>query len=124
VSTPVSEYTTTPVLTVEPDETLASAVEAMAAKEIHSLVVITDGCLAEGVFTSTDLLQAVADDVALEAATVGDYMTADVVTVDPGDDVENVAAVMEDYDIGHVPVVDEQVRGIVTESDLRQYLAD
>jgi len=48
VPTPVSEYTTTPVLTVEPDETLASAVEAMAAKEIHSLVVITDGCHLDG----------------------------------------------------------------------------
>jgi len=50
-------------------------------------------------------------------------MTPDVVTVDPDDDVEAVAAVMEDHDIGHVPVVDEQVRGIVTESDLRRFLA-
>lgn len=95
----------------------------MAAKEIHSLVVITDGCLAEGVFTSTDLLQAVADDADLDATTVGDYMTADVVTVDPDDPVEEVAAVMEDHDIGHVPVVDDQVQGIVTESDLRRFLA-
>ena len=123
MSTPVSQYTTTPVLTVEPDETLASAVEAMDAKAIHSLVVITDDCLAEGVFTSTDLLRAVADDVDLESATVDDYMTADVVTVAPDDPVEAVAAVMEDHDIGHVPVVDEQVQGIVTESDLRRYLA-
>ncbi|ERH14086.1 MAG: putative signal-transduction protein, partial [halophilic archaeon J07HB67] len=93
MSAPVSEYTTTPVLTVQPDETLANAVEAMDAKGIHSLVVVTDGCLAEGVFTSTDLLGAVADGVDLDAATVGDYTTADVVTVTPDDPVGSVATV-------------------------------
>ncbi|MEZ3145382.1 CBS domain-containing protein [Halobaculum sp. MBLA0143] len=123
MSNPVSEYQTTPVLTVEPDEPLSEAVRAMDAKQIHSLVVVTDDCLAEGVFTSTDLLRAVADDTALEAATVGDYMTADVVTVAPDDDIHEVAAVMEDHDIGHVPVVSDSVEGIVTESDLRQFLA-
>lgn len=123
MSTPVSEYQTTPVLTVEPDESLADAVRAMDAKQIHSLVVVTDDCLAEGVFTSTDLLRAVADGVDLADATVGDYMTADVVTVAPDDDLHEVAAVMEEHDIGHVPVVTDNVEGIVTESDLRRYLA-
>lgn len=123
MSTPVSEYQTTPVLTVEPDESLADAVRAMDAKQIHSLVVVTDDCLAEGVFTSTDLLRAVADETDLADATVGDYMTADVVTVAPDDDLHDVAAVMEEHDIGHVPVVTDNVEGIVTESDLRRFLA-
>lgn len=48
--------------------------------------------------------------------------TTDVITVSVDDSVESVAATMHD-DVGHVPVVDDQVVGTVTESDLREYLA-
>lgn len=121
--TDVSEFTTTPVMTVESDTTVAAAADAMDRKQIHSLVVITDDCQPAGVFTSTDLIAAVADDVDLATTTVEEWMTVDVVTVAPDDAIESVAALMHERDIGHVPVVEEQVIGIVTESDLREYLA-
>lgn len=121
--TEVSEFTTAPVMTVESDTTVAAAADAMDRKEIHSLVVITDDCRPAGVFTSTDLIAAVADDVDLATTTVEEWMTVDVITVAPGDAIESVAALMHERDIGHVPVVEEQVIGIVTESDLREYLA-
>jgi CBS domain-containing protein len=123
VPTEVSEFTTAPVMTVESDTTVAAAADAMDRKEIHSLVVITDDCRPAGVFTSTDLIAAVADDVDLATTTVEEWMTVDVITVAPGDAIESVAALMHERDIGHVPVVEEQVIGIVTESDLREYLA-
>lgn len=121
--TPVSEFATTPVLTVENDTTVAEAVDALAAKEIHSLVVISADCQPTGVFTSTDLIDVVASDATLSETTVGEHATTDVITVSPDDSVESVAATMHDHDVGHVPVVDDQVVGIVTESDLREYLA-
>lgn len=110
-------------MTVERETTVSNAVDAMDQKGIHSLVVITDDCQPEGVFTSTDLIEATADGADLSTATVADWMTVDVVTVAPDDAIESVAALMHDRDIGHVPVVEEQVIGIVTESDLREYLA-
>jgi len=122
--TPVSEFMTTPVLTVDADETLAAATEAMTAKGMHSLVVITEDCRPAGVFTSTDLMAAAADGDPLDETTVGDRMTTDVVTVAPDESIEGAAAVMREHDVSHLPVVDEQVVGILTETDLATYLSE
>jgi len=119
----VSEHMTDPVLTVGEETTLAAAAEAMDAEKMHSLVVITEDCRPAGVFTSTDLIAGVTAGVTLQAETVGDHMTRDVVTVGSGESIQAAAALMSDHDISHLPVVDDQVVGIVTETDLREYLA-
>ena len=52
--------------------------------------------------------------------TVADIMETDVVTVQPGDDVESLLRLMRQHELPGVPVVDGDGRlvGIVTESDL------
>jgi CBS domain-containing protein len=124
MTTPVSEYMTTPVLTVTAETTLVDAAGAMTAEGMHSLVVISEDCQPEGVFTSTDLMAAVSEGAPPGGTTVGELMTRDVVTVGPEDSVESAAAVMREADVGHLPVMDEQVVGILTETDLATYLSE
>ena len=124
MTTPVSDYMSTPVLTVDAATTLVDAAGAMTAEGMHSLVVITDDCQPEGVFTSTDLMAAVSEGAPPGGTTVGELMTRDVVTVALDEPVVSAAATMRDYDFGHLPVVDEQVVGILTETDLATYLAE
>lgn len=58
--------------------------------------------------------------------TVGEIMTAEVVTVSAGDEVEQAVRKMVDHDIGSVVVVDgERAAGVLTERDLiRRLLED
>jgi CBS domain-containing protein len=58
-------------------------------------------------------------------ATVGDVMQRDPVVAGAHDTVEDVATMMHDEDVRHVPVVDNdgQVVGIVTRGDLVRFIA-
>ncbi|MEX0784286.1 MAG: CBS domain-containing protein [Dehalococcoidia bacterium] len=52
-------------------------------------------------------------------ARVKEFMTRDVVTVDGGDDISQVARLMRDHDIGVLPVMDgRELKGVVTDRDL------
>jgi CBS domain-containing protein len=54
------------------------------------------------------------------AATVGDAMEDEAVTVGPDDTLETVATLMHDHDVSRVPVVDEEGRllGLVARGDI------
>ena len=113
---------TEPVLTVDPSAEIAEVAAAMRAQAINSIVVIDDGCRPIGILTSTDFVGVVADgDV---DSTVGDHMTDGVVTTSPAASVEEVARLMIDHDISHVPVVEnEEAVGLVSATDITGHAA-
>jgi CBS domain-containing protein len=121
--TPVEDLMTEPVLTVAATDTADDVAGAMAREDIKSVVVIDDDCAVEGIFTATDYMELAIHGT--ETTTVGDCMTAEVVTVEPSADVETAAARMNDHDISHLPVVDadDQVTGMLTSTDLTTCLA-
>lgn len=124
--TTVRELMTEPVLTIAAEEAVADAATAMFEEEIKSVVVIDDDCRPTGVFTSTDVMHVVAEGADPDAATVGAYMTEEVVTATPDEPAAAVAGRMEDAGGHHVPVVDDEgsVQGILTASDCTGLLAD
>ena len=121
----VADVMTSPVLTVSATDRTSDVVRAMAREEIKSVVVVTEECQVDGIFTATDYMELgmVAADPA--STTVGDCMTTGVVTVSPSDSVVTAADRMVDHDISHLPVVgpDDQVTGMVTSTDLTVCLA-
>ena len=57
--------------------------------------------------------------------TVGDVMTKDPVSVEPGDSLEDAAKAMKEKDIGAVLVVDgDELKGIVTDRDVATALGE
>jgi CBS domain-containing protein len=149
-STPVSELMTSDVVTLRPDQSVEDAADVLAEKQIGAAPVVdADGKLV-GLLRDEDLIVSEARlhvptaitflnaDIVLPSslhrfehelkkaagATVADVMSSDFVTVKPDDDLEDLAAMMHDRDITHVPVVDDgKLAGIVARGDLVRWLA-
>jgi signal-transduction protein with cAMP-binding, CBS, and nucleotidyltransferase domain len=120
----VSDIMTTPVLTVDPETPVTEIAAAMREEGINSIVVTNPDCQPEGILTSTDFVDIVSGESPDETATVGEYMTTDVVTAAADLTVAGAAAEMFGHDVAHLPVVeDDDVIGIVTATDITEYVA-
>ena len=126
------------VYSIGPEATVADAVRELVARHVGALVV----CQAEpgggerllGIISQRDLLYAHAGQhgpagsakppagatgCPWMAAKVADLMTSEVITVAPGDSVEQIMGLMTSRRIRHLPVVSEgRVVGIVSIGDI------
>lgn len=91
---------------VAPSASLDDVVRVMREHDLGSVVVVDDDRLV-GILTARDVLRAVAGDVSPSAASVLQWMTASPVTVSPSTTVETAEALMTEYAIHHLPVVED-----------------
>jgi len=136
-------------VTVSPDTTVTDAAHLMSERRIGALPVVEGGELA-GLVTEGDLIM---QDVKIHfptylsllggyifapgatdrfesslrkavGATVADVMSTDPVTVTPDASVSDVATLLVERDVSHVPVVEgTRLIGIVSKSDIVRTLA-
>ena len=148
--TPVSSIMTTDVVTLRPEDTLPAAADLLVERGIGAAPVVDAGGQMVGMLRDVDLLLSEANlhaptvlsflgaDIVwppserrweeefkkAAASTVGERMITDFPRVAPGDSVEDVATLMHDQHLSHVPVVDGgQLVGIVARGDLVRFLA-
>jgi CBS domain-containing protein len=150
-TTPVTDVMTSAVVTVSPDLSLTEAADVLSEKGIGAVPVVDgDGTLV-GLLRDEDLLISEArlhlpttiailpgieftlpgqikryDEELKKAAssTVGDVMEKEFKSVPPSGSVEDVATLMHEHDVTHVPVVDGgKVVGIVARGDIVRFLA-
>jgi CBS domain-containing protein len=150
-TTLIRDVMTKDVVTLAPDMSMADAADKLATHRFGAMPVVdVDGTLL-GVLADEDLIVSEArvhvptfinflgatiplpnsmrhleDDLRKVAgATVRDVMDADPVTIAPDATVEDLATLMHQHDISHVPVVDEhhKVIGIVARGDLVRMIA-
>lgn len=112
------------VVTVSPGATVMEAVDKMNRNKIGALVVM-DGDTVCGIFTERDILQRV---VGAERGPrdllVGEVMTADVFCCSPQSDLEEVAAVMQQRRVRHLPVcVEGALLGMLSIGDINAQYA-
>ncbi|MFW5937411.1 MAG: CBS domain-containing protein [Halanaeroarchaeum sp.] len=110
---------TTPLETIDPDATLEQAAQLMRKHDINGLVVTAS---VEGIITSTDIIDAVAEGRDTTELRVADVMTEDVETVTPDLYMEEAAAMLTTYGIKHLPVVDGDFVGMISSSDVTAHL--
>jgi CBS domain-containing protein len=103
----VADVMTQASITDSPADPLRAAAERMWQQQTGSLVVIDGGQLV-GIITERDVLKAVAQQVDLDATTVGDVMSKNVVTTTPDVMLRDAARQMAAHWIRHLPVVAEQ----------------
>ena len=111
------------VVTSSPGATVKEAVDTMNRHRIGAIVVMDGGSVA-GILTERDVLQrVVGGDLVPREAFVADVMTTDVACCRPDDDVEDVATVMKDRRVRHVPVCDEDggLVGMVSMGDVNAH---
>jgi CBS domain-containing protein len=150
-STPVTAVMTTDVVTLRPDQSLPEAADVLAERSIGAAPVVGDDGKIVGLLRDEDLLISEArlhlpttiailpgveftlpgeirryDDELKKAAlsTVGEVMERDYPQVAPDATVEDVATMMHERDVTHVPVVDQgTIVGIVARGDIIRFLA-
>ena len=108
------------VATIRPDATIAEAVDMLHKERIGAIVVSEDGEGVDGILSERDIVIALAEQAAdLLSRTVGEIMTRNVVTCEPGDTVGELMAEMTNRRVRHLPVVaDGRLCGIVSIGDL------
>lgn len=117
----VDDVMSTPLETVSKDATITEAATAMRDHDITALVVPTDP---PSIITSTDLVDVAADGRDPTEVRVADVMTESVETVPPDLYLEEVAAMMTSFGIGHLPVVEkDDPIGMVSSTDVTAELS-
>lgn len=149
-STTVRDVMSTEVVTLRPDQTVEEAADVLAGNKIGAAPVVDAQGRLIGLLRDEDLILSEANvhvptaisflgaDFVLPSAlhrfqselekavgsTVGDVMHAEFVTISADDTLEQLATLMHDRDITHVPVVEgDRLVGIVARGDLVRFLA-
>ena len=102
----VRELPPGPLLSVEPETTIADVARKMRTDDSDSVAVMSQGRLV-GIITERDLVRAIADGVDPQQARADLVMTSDPATVDADEDVAVVAVKMMRLGIRHLPVVNK-----------------
>ncbi len=108
------------VYTVEPDASLREAARTLDQRRIGALVVVDGRGSVRGVLSERDITREIArrGASALDAP-VSSAMSRDVVTAAPADTIEELADLMTDRRIRHLPVVaGGRLAGIVSIGDV------
>ena len=116
----VEDVMSKPIETISPDATLVEAAKAMREKDINALLVPTTEI---AIVTSTDVLDAIANDHDPAETSVREVMTESVETVPPALRLTEAAAMMENFGISHLPVVDDDPVGMVSSTDIAAQLS-
>jgi CBS domain-containing protein len=108
------------VATIQPNATVADAVDMLNREHIGALVVSEDGAGVDGILSERDIVMALADHGAdLLARPVSAIMTRTVITCEPSDSVGDLMAEMTNRRIRHFPVLaGGRLCGIVSIGDL------
>ncbi|MBA0353073.1 MULTISPECIES: CBS domain-containing protein [Stenotrophomonas] len=110
---------------VAPDAAVIDAIRLMAEKGIGAVLVM-DGSRLVGILSERDYARKIVlRDRSSRDTAVAEIMTAKVVTVSPGEQVEHCLQLVTDYRIRHLPVVEgAQVLGVISIGDLVKSVID
>lgn len=114
--------------TLDPDSTIADALDLMRTKKIRRLPVVKNGKLV-GIVTERKLLEVSPSPATslsifeinylLSKTKIDSIMTKNVITISPDSLLEEAAILMRDNDIGALPVVENgKLKGIITETNI------
>jgi CBS domain-containing protein len=114
------------VVTISASASIADLVALLAERNIGGVVVSADGRTIDGIITERDVVRRLATEGApVLQRTVGELMTTQVLTCQPGDTLEETAHTMTYSRIRHLPVAkDGELAGIVSIGDVVKYRID
>jgi CBS domain-containing protein len=115
----VREAMTASVSSVSPSQSLADAAEVMKGEDIGSVPIVEDGRL-KGIVTDRDIVtRAVAERRDPQTVRVEEIASHDLVTVDPGQDLDEALALMAHHKVRRLPVLEDgQLVGMLAQADV------
>jgi CBS domain-containing protein len=109
------------VITLHKGDSIDDAIKMMLRGNVSGFPIVNDDGKVIGIVSERDFVGLVAK--IITGKSVADFMSRDVVTVQPDTKVEEAARVMISNDFRRVPIVHEGVMtGVVTTSDIVNYL--
>lgn len=113
----VEDVMSAPLETISAGASVKQAASRMREHDINALFV--PGATA-GIVTTTDVLDAVVEEVDLTVATVGEVMTSPIERITTTEELTEAAAMMTNFDIKHLPGVDidGDYVGMISSTDL------
>ncbi len=110
----------TQVVTVTPDTTVRRLLAILAEHGIGAVIVSRDGTSVDGIASERDIVRALAKrGAAVLSEPVTEIYTAEVYTVTPQTELDDVMRMMTDRRIRHAPVVvDGRLHGIISIGDV------
>lgn len=107
------------IWSVKPNDPVLKALDLMAEKDIGALLVM-DGDKLRGIVSERDFVRSIAEtEKCLIDAAVSHYMTKVVITVEPGQSIDDCMNLMTDHHIRHLPVVEnERIIGLISIGDV------
>ncbi|MEM4246475.1 MAG: CBS domain-containing protein [Candidatus Bathyarchaeia archaeon] len=120
----VTAIITKDVVTVEPSETIRTALNKMHVEDVGCIIVKKDG-RPVGIITERDItrLAAKAEDANFLEAEVGTVMRKPLISVDPDTSIWDALEIMLSNDIRRLPIMKgDELSGIVTEKDIAVWI--
>ena len=107
------------IYAIRPDATVREALELMAQKNIGALLVM-DGPALAGIFSERDYARKVVlQGRSSNDALVQDIMTAQVITVQAAQNIDECMQIMTDKHVRHLPILEgERVIGLISIGDV------
>ena len=114
---------TTNIASIEASALVSEAIGQMKSKGVHALIVKPKGQeKAYGIITEADITyKVIAQANDPKSLTVGDIMTKPCIAVKPDMSVRNVAGLFANKDIHRALVINEELVGIISVSDILQH---
>ena len=120
--TKVRDWMSKPVVVVDPDSSVSYALTLMRRRNIHSVVVSTgEENSTYGIVTTTDIRDKIVAGERNPAETrVREIMTAPVITANPDWTLKECSIKMQEQNIHHMPVADEngELVGLISATDI------
>lgn len=120
----VREYMKSSVITVDKNTILYEIAKIMTEKNIGSVIVVENG-KPVGIITERDIVRAIGKGKKLDTK-AEEFMTASLITIKEDSPVTGALALMRQFNIRHLPVVNEkgELTGIISIRDIARAVDD
>jgi CBS domain-containing protein len=122
----IREVMTSKLCTIDADKPVAYAAKMMRDEDV-GLAPIVEGDRLVGTLTDRDIaVRVVAEGRDPEATQVREVASTDLVTIDPGQDLDEALRLMAEHQVRRIPVVEEGGRlvGVVAQADVARQSDD
>jgi CBS domain-containing protein len=125
----VADIMSSPVYVINADEPVSHARKLMLKHKISTLLVLNEGKMV-GITTKSDIINRLAQAEPLwrrrpiDQIPIKLLMTESVITIYPEASISQASALMLENRVHNIPVVKNQIVGIVTRTDLVRYVAE
>lgn len=118
----ILEFKSSPVQTIKSDETISNLSRRLQKERIGAMIVSDDGETISGIISERDIAYGLSlYRSELHELPVSALMTKKVITCSPDDKVSDIAKIMNEFHIRHVPVIkDDKIVGVIGMRDVVQ----